>query len=130
MSLDIINHIELPVKDADRSLRFYEAALAPLGLVLAISTTRSLNGGARYGFGKDGYPSVWVHEEPGAKLPVHVAFTAGDRAAVRKFYTAALAGGGTDNGGPAIRERYHSNYFAAYVLDPDGNNIEAVCQST
>ena len=129
MSLDVINHIELPVKDADRSRRFYEAALSPLGLVLMISTTGALHGGARYGFGKDGFPSVWVHEEPGNRLPIHVALTAGDRTAVRAFHAAALAGGGTDNGQPAIRERYHSNYFAAYVLDPDGNNIEAVCQS-
>lgn len=130
MSLDVINHIELPVADAGRSRRFYEAALAPLQLTLVVSTTDALRGAPRFGFGRRGYPSLWIHETPGVRSPVHVAFAAGDRAAVRAFHQAALASGGTDNGGPAVRERYHPDYFAAYVLDPDGNNIEAVCQQT
>ena len=129
LSLDVINHLEIPVTDADRSRRFYEAALSPLGLALVVSTTGAVHGGARYGFGRNGYPSLWIHGEPGNARPVHVAFTAHNRAAVHAFHKAALANGGTDNGGPGIRERYHPNYFAAYVLDPDGNNIEAVCQS-
>lgn len=130
VSLDVINHIEIAVTDAERSRRFYEAALSPLGLALVISTTGAVNGGARYGFGRDGYPSFWIHGEPGINRPVHIAFTGADRAAVNAFYKAALASVGTDNGGPGIRERYHPSYFAAYVLDPDGNNIEAVCQSS
>lgn len=131
MSTDIINHIELPVADAERSRRFYEAALAPLGLslVISIDPSRTSYGGARHGFGKDGYPSLWFHEEGGEKLPVHLAFTAHDRETVKAFHAAALRNGGMDNGGPGIRERYHANYYAAYVLDPDGNNIEAVCQT-
>jgi catechol 2,3-dioxygenase-like lactoylglutathione lyase family enzyme len=68
-------------------------------------------------------------EEVGSHLPVHVAFTAGDRRAVDAFHEKALAHGGSDNGAPGVRERYHPNYYAAYVLDPDGNNIEAVCQA-
>jgi catechol 2,3-dioxygenase-like lactoylglutathione lyase family enzyme len=128
--MDIINHIELPVADAEQSREFYEAALAPLGLslVISIDPTRTSHGGARYGFGRNGYPSLWVHQESGRELPIHVAFTAHERTTVDAFYAAALSHGGTDNGGPGIRERYHANYYAAYVLDPDGNNIEAVCQ--
>ncbi len=131
MSADIINHIELPVAEAARARRFYEAALAPLGLLLVISVdpARTAHGGARYGFGKNRYPSLWIHQEGGAKLAIHLAFTAEDRPAVDAFYAAALANGGTDNGVPGIRARYHENYYAAYVLDPDGNNIEAVCQT-
>ncbi|KEQ02254.1 VOC family protein [Pseudorhizobium pelagicum] len=126
----MINHVEFPVAEAEGARRFYEAALAPLGLTLVISIdpARTPHGGARHGFGKNGYPSLWIHQQGGAKLPIHIAFTADDRAAVDAFHAAALANGGTDNGAPGIRERYHANYYAAYVLDPDGNNIEAVCQ--
>ena len=131
MSTDIINHIEFAVAEAERSRRFYEAVLAPLGLslVISIDPARTPHGGARHGFGKNGYPSLWVHEATGARRPIHVAFTAEDRETVQAFHAAALANGGTDNGGPGIREHYHPNYYAAYVLHPDGNNIEAVCQT-
>lgn len=129
--MDVVNHIEFPVADGEASRRFYEAALAPLGLslVMSIDPARTAHGGARHGFGRDGYPSLWVHGQPGAKLPIHVAFTAGDRSSVDMFYAAALANGGSDNGPPGVREHYHPTYYAAYVLDPDGNNIEAVCQT-
>jgi len=130
MSTDIINHVEFPVAEAERARRFYEAVLGPLGLTLVISIdpARTPHGGARHGFGKNGYPSLWIHQQSGRMLPIHLAFTADDRATVDAFHAAALANGGTDNGAPGIRERYHANYYAAYVLDPDGNNIEAVCQ--
>ncbi|KKC27918.1 VOC family protein [Sphingomonas sp. SRS2] len=129
--MSVIDHIELPVADAEASRRFYEAALEPLGLslVVSIGPARTAHGGARLGFGRGGYPSLWFHEENGSRLPVHVAFSAGERKAVDAFYEAALTQGGSDNGAPGIPERYHPNYYAAYVLDPDGNNIEAVCQA-
>jgi catechol 2,3-dioxygenase-like lactoylglutathione lyase family enzyme len=129
--MDIINHIELAVADVEASRRFYEAALEPLGLSLAIriDAAQTGRGSARYGLGRDGYPSLWLYEEGGARLPVHVAFTAADREAVDAFHAAALAADGRDNGGPGIRQRYHPAYYAAYVFDPDGNNIEAVCQT-
>jgi catechol 2,3-dioxygenase-like lactoylglutathione lyase family enzyme len=131
LAMSIINHIELPVGDVETSRRFYEAALKPLGLslVVSIDPARIANGRARHGFGRDGYPSLWFHEDTGSHLPVHVAFTAGDRKAVDAFHETARAHGGSDNGAPGIRERYHPRYYAAYVLDPDGNNIEAVCQT-
>lgn len=130
ISTDIINHVEFPVAEAESACRFYEAALAPLGLTLVISIDPASTalGGARHGFGKNGYPSLWIHERNGVKTPLHLAFTADDRATVDAFHAAALANGGTDNGAPGIRKRYHANYYAAYVLDRDGNNIEAVCQ--
>lgn len=130
MSTNIIDHVEIPVADAQRSRRFYETALKPLGLslVISIDPVRTPRGGARHGFGNNGYPRLWIHEEHGDKLPVHIAFAASDRAKVDACYAAAIANGGTDNGGPGVRERYHPTYYAAYVLDPDGNNIEAVCQ--
>lgn len=130
MSTNIIDHVEIPVADAQRSRRFYEPALKPLGfsLVISIDPVRTPHGGARHGFGSNGYPRLWIHEEHGERLPVHIAFAAGDRAKVDAFYAAAIVNGGTDNGGPGVRERYHPTYYAAYVLDPDGNNIEAVCQ--
>jgi catechol 2,3-dioxygenase-like lactoylglutathione lyase family enzyme len=131
LAMSIIDHIELPVGDAEASRRFYEAALGPLelSLVVSIDPARTAHGRARYGFGRDGYPRIWFHEETGSHLPVHVAFTAGDRKAVDAFHEMALAHGGSDNGAPGVRERYHPNYYAAYVLDPNGNNIEAVCQT-
>ncbi|WP_253183423.1 VOC family protein [Sphingobium phenoxybenzoativorans] len=115
----------------ERSRRFYEAFSLPLGLsfVSSIEPSRTPHGGALHGFGKNGYPSLWYHEGGGEKLPIHLGFTASDRETVRAFHAAALRNGGTDNGAPGIRERYHTNYYAAYVLDPDGNNIEAVCQT-
>jgi len=130
MSADIIDHVEIPVADAQRARRFYEATLTPLALELVISVdpARTRNGGARHGFGRDGYPRLWIHEEKGERLPVHIAFAASDRASVDAFFAAALVHGGADNGGPGVRERYHPSYYAAYVLDPDGNNIEAVYQ--
>lgn len=131
MAEDIIDHIEIPVADAAKSLKFYEAALAPLSLslVISIDPSRTAHGGTRHGFGKDGYPRLWIHERRGTTLPMHVAFAAAERQVVDAFYSAALANGGSDNGGPGIRVRYHSSYYAAYVDDPDGNNIEAVCQN-
>ncbi|KTR83451.1 glyoxalase [Novosphingobium barchaimii] len=129
--MEVINHIEIGVSDIEVSRRFYEAALAPLGLSLVISVdaAHTPHGTARYGFGRDGYPSFWIHGEDGVRSPIHIALAAANHRQVDGFHAAALANGGNDNGAPGIRERYHPRYYAAYVLDPDGNNVEAVSQS-
>jgi catechol 2,3-dioxygenase-like lactoylglutathione lyase family enzyme len=126
----ILDHIEFAVRDADASRHFYEHALAPLGIVRVITVTpeRTLKGRARYGFGVDGYPSLWIHDNESPNGCTHLAFAAQNRAAVDAFYRAAVSAGGIDNGAPGIRSHYHALYYAAYVLDPDGVNVEVVCQ--
>jgi len=118
----IIDHIGIAVSDYDRSKQFFCRALAPLGIELVAE----VEGWA--GLGKGGKPELWFGA--GQKQnPVHIAFIADTREQVRAFHAAALAAGGTDNGPPGIREIYHPNYFGAFVLDPDGHNVEAVCHS-
>jgi catechol 2,3-dioxygenase-like lactoylglutathione lyase family enzyme len=126
----ILDHIEFTVADAERSRRFYEEALRPFGMtvILRVGPERTRTSGTRYGVGRDGYPRIWFHDGEAPGSPMHLALATTDRLVVDAFYAAALAAGGTDNGPPGVRERYHSNYYAAFVLDPDGNNIEAVCQ--
>ena len=85
--------------------------------------------GAAAGFGEGRKPFFWVESGRPAARPVHVAFAVGDRATVDAFHAAALAAGGTDNGAPGVREIYHPDYYGAYVLDPDGNSVEAVCHA-
>jgi catechol 2,3-dioxygenase-like lactoylglutathione lyase family enzyme len=118
----MLDHVGLPVSDYERSKAFYERALAPLGLSMLLEPAPGIGG-----FGKDGKPFFWVESLRGAVQNVHVAFAVDDRATVDAFHAAALEAGGTDNGAPGPREIYHPNYYGAYVLDPDGNNIEAVC---
>jgi catechol 2,3-dioxygenase-like lactoylglutathione lyase family enzyme len=127
----ILDHIEFAVADAERSRRFYEHALRPFGMtvVIRVAPERTRTGGTRYGLGRDGYPRIWFHDGEAPGNPMHLALAATDRRVVDAFHAAALAAGGTDNGAPGIRERYHPNYYAAFMLDPDGNNIEAVCQA-
>lgn len=121
--MSLIDHIEFAVTDAAASREFYEKALAPLGVTLII--TRENNGRARHGFGRDGYPSLWIHDK-GKPGDGHVAFAADSRETVNRFYQAALDAGARDNGPPGIRSHYQENYYAAFVLDPDGFNIEAM----
>ncbi len=116
----MIDHVILGVDDFEVSRAFYERALAPLGMEVVMS----IPGGA--GFGKDGKPTFWIADRE-LSGPVHVAFTSPDRATVDAFYTAALAAGGRDNGRPGLRTHYHPSYYGAFVYDPGGNNIEAVC---
>lgn len=125
-----IDHIELTVSDVDASERFYLAALAHLGLELIVDVprTRTRTGTRRVGLGSDGYPSIWLHAGERVGDGTHVAFTARDRKAVDQFHSAALAAGGRENGPPGIRHHYHDDYYAAYVLDPDGINLEVVFQ--
>ena len=119
----MLDHIALNVSDYDRSRDFYAQALAPLGMSLLMEP-RPRSGG----FGAAGKPDFWITD---AREPtthnVHVALAAPDRATVDAFHAAALAAGGTDNGPPGVRASYHPTYYGAFVLDPDGNNIEAVC---
>lgn len=116
----IIDHLGISVSDYERSKAFYLKALAPLDIGLVME----VQGNA--GFGANGKPDFWIGG--GARqAPVHVAFVARGRKQVKAFYDAAIAAGGKDNGPPGVREIYHPNYYGAFVLDPDGNNVEAVC---
>ncbi|MCI0755041.1 VOC family protein [Teichococcus vastitatis] len=126
----ILDHIEFAVADAERSRRFYEEALRPFGMtvIIRVGPERTRTGGTRYGLGRDGYPRIWFHDGEGLGSPMHLALATAGRRVVDAFHAAALTAGGRDNGAPGIRERYHPNYYAAFILDPDGNNIEAVCQ--
>lgn len=125
----MIDHIGLAVSDLDVSRRFYEAALTPLGYEVLMEVTEEMTGGkgAHLGMGRDGIHSFWIGTHQAASKGVHVAFAALDRASVDAFYKAAIAAGGKDNGGPGLRPEYHPNYYGAFVIDPEGNNIEAVC---
>lgn len=125
----MIDHVGFAVTDAERSKRYYEQALAPLGITLIMSVTREQTeaGGTAHGFGSDGRPYFWVGDNERVGEGTHIAFETNSRAEVDAFYRAALAAGGTDNGAPGIRAHYHPNYYGAFVLDPDGINVEAVC---
>jgi catechol 2,3-dioxygenase-like lactoylglutathione lyase family enzyme len=117
----MIDHVTANVSDFEQAKRFYEQALAPLGYSLQME----FDGAAGFGPG-EGVPDFWIgsREERGAS---HIAFSAPNRGAVDAFYEAATGAGGRDNGAPGVREHYHENYYAAFVHDADGNNIEAVC---
>jgi catechol 2,3-dioxygenase-like lactoylglutathione lyase family enzyme len=126
--MNVIDHMGLQVSDYPRALRFYRRALAPLGITVVMEVKKEESGGFEgAGFGRDGKPSFWVEGGDRTAPRVHVAFVAETRAAVDRFFEAALAAGGADNGEPGIRAHYHPNYYGAFVLDPDGHNIEAVC---
>jgi catechol 2,3-dioxygenase-like lactoylglutathione lyase family enzyme len=117
----MLDHVSLPVSDVEQSKRFYVEALSPLGYELIMEHHIS---GA--GFGHSGKPDFWIRQGvPG--VAVHVAFAANDHAIVDAFHERAIAVGGRDNGRPGLRPEYHPTYYGAYVLDPDSNNIEAVC---
>ena len=115
------DHVGLKMKDVGAAARFYKAALAPLGHVLASQD----ESGA--GFGPKGAPALWLYRVKDAKGPgLHVAFKAPNRAAVDRFHRDGVKAGGKDNGAPGLRVDYSPNYYAAFLLDPDGNNVEAV----
>jgi catechol 2,3-dioxygenase-like lactoylglutathione lyase family enzyme len=126
----MLDHIGLTVTDLDRAKAFFDAALAPLGVEPMVSVTAEQTGAhAHVGYGSHGRPYFWIGGGERLTGNVHAAFTAADRATVAAFYAAALAAGGRDNGPPGIRAHYHPDYYGAFVLDPDGHNIEAVCHA-
>ena len=126
----MIDHIGFPVSDYERAKAFYLKALAPLGYSLVMEVTQEQTGDyPAAGFGADGKPDFWIGSEGGLNRAVHIALLATDRATVDAFYRAALAAGGKDNGAPGLRPHYQANYYGAFVFDPDGHNIEAVCHS-
>jgi catechol 2,3-dioxygenase-like lactoylglutathione lyase family enzyme len=127
----MIDHIGMPVRDLARATEFYVRALAPLGIavVMRVSAEESSHGAA-VGFGANQKPFFWIGEGERLGGHVHVAFAASSREAVDAFYRAGLAAGGKDNGPPGLRPHYHANYYGAFVLDLDGNNIEVVCHAS
>jgi catechol 2,3-dioxygenase-like lactoylglutathione lyase family enzyme len=127
----MIDHVGFSVSDFGRAKAFYRAALAPLGytLILEVPAHKTEAGHAAAGFGANGKPDFWIAGEGKLERPVHVAITAKDRAGVDAFYKAAMEAGGKDNGAPGLRPQYHPHYYAAFVRDPDGHNIEAVCHA-
>jgi catechol 2,3-dioxygenase-like lactoylglutathione lyase family enzyme len=125
----MLDHAGFPVSDYARSKAFYLQALAPLGYALVMEVQQHENDAPAAGFGANGKPDLWIGGEGGLQRPIHIAIAAQDRAAVDAFYRASIAAGGKDNGAPGLRPHYHPNYYAAFVLDPDGHNIEAVCHT-
>jgi catechol 2,3-dioxygenase-like lactoylglutathione lyase family enzyme len=124
----MVDHLGIRVGDYAASRRFYDAALAPLGAgpVMEVPAEAGVRG---VGYGRAGKPAFWIGEGGPNAAGTHIAFAAADRASVDAFYAAALAAGGRDNGAPGLRPQYHPNYYAAFVFDPDGINVEAVCHA-
>lgn len=126
----MLDHVGFPVGELATAKAFFVRALAPLGIELLVEVSaEQTGGGAHAGFGAEGWPFFWIGDSRPATGSVHVAFRARDRAAVETFHRAALASGGRDNGAPGLRPHYHPDYYGAFVVDPDGNNIEAVCHA-
>lgn len=124
----MIDHITFGVADFARSVAFYDRAFKPLGVSRLLTPAPDhTDGVAVTGYG-DSRPWFWLAEEGTTRGKLHIALTASDHASVDAFHTAALRAGGQDNGAPGLRPRYHLDYYAAYVIDPDGHNIEAVCR--
>ncbi len=136
----MLDHIGIEVTDYEASRAFYDAALGAIGLEV-IKTFTTPQGRRMAGYGPaatrktddamdphlPGKPELWIAEDEVARVPFHFAFRVPTRALVDAFYEAALAAGGKDNGGPGIRAHYHPDYYGAFVIDPDGYNVEAVC---
>ncbi|KGK56988.1 MULTISPECIES: VOC family protein [Xanthomonas] len=122
-----IDHVGIACGDLAASVAFYRAALAPLGMTLLAELSAAQTGSrAHAGFGIE-RAIVWLGSDAQAPGTAHLALAAADRASVDAFHRAALAAGGRDHGAPGLRPHYHPHYYSAFVLDPDGNNLEAVC---
>ena len=118
----MLDHVTIGVSDVERSKKFYDHALRPLGIERLYA-----EGQIYAGYGADRKAFFWIGRRDAPQTSAHIAFTAEDRETVQQFHRAALAAGGQDNGQPGLRTHYHENYYGAFVLDPDGHNIEAVC---
>jgi catechol 2,3-dioxygenase-like lactoylglutathione lyase family enzyme len=124
----MIDHISITVSDYEKSKAFYLSALEPLGISLIMEVPAAQTKGSPFcGFGAEGKPFFWIGAGAPTTKSGHVAFAADSRKMVDQFHAAALAAGAKDNGPPGLRPHYHPNYYGAFVLDPDGHNIEAVC---
>ncbi|MGA9138206.1 MAG: VOC family protein [Methylovirgula sp.] len=119
----MLDHVGIRTKKFAALAKFYQKALAPLGYEKLVEFDEAA------GFGRDQKPALWIGTSDEARSSIHLAFASPTRAAVQAFYEAALASGGRDNGKPGLRPDYHPHYYAAFVIDPDGNNIEAVCHA-
>jgi len=117
----MFDHIGFGVTNYETSKSFFLAALAPLGIGTVMEGEHGI------GIGPKGKPSLWLFQSSEKPTPLHLAFTAENRKQVQDFYRAALEAGGKDNGAPGLRPHYHENYFGAFVIGPDGHNVEAVC---
>jgi len=125
----VLDHVTFGVADFARSAAFYDRALAPLGIKRLFMVPLEHTGGVEVaGYGVD-RPFFWIAGADGVRGKLHLALAAPDRAAVDAFHAAALAAGGRDNGAPGPRPHYHPDYYGAFVFDPDGANIEAVCRT-
>jgi catechol 2,3-dioxygenase-like lactoylglutathione lyase family enzyme len=124
----MFDHLSISTTNLNAAKQFYTKALAPLGIKMLMEITPEMTGtdDAYFGFGVD-RPQFWIAKGEKMQRGTHVAFSADSRKTVDAFYKAAIAAGGTDNGKPGLRPHYHENYYGAFVLDPDGHNIEAVC---
>jgi catechol 2,3-dioxygenase-like lactoylglutathione lyase family enzyme len=120
----MIDHIMVRTSDYNKSKAFYNKALRAIGYELVKEV-----GGMACGFGPGGVPIFWITDNKKPSQAVHIAFNAKDRKTVDAFHAEAIAAGGRDNGQPGLRPDYHPNYYGAFVFDPDGNNIEAVCHA-
>ncbi len=126
----MIDHIGIRVRDIKKSKTFYSQALAPLGYTLSWDLEGSEYPNGLAGFAlKNSEPNLWIHGGTPNNPPIHIAFGVKKRSLVDAFYKAALAAGGKDNGPPGLRPDYHPDYYAAFIHDPDGHNIEAVCMT-
>lgn len=119
----MIDHVSVRVQDFQRLLAFYRDALAPIGYSVIMEYPGAV------GLGAQGKPDLWLMQTEQAVNPTHVALSSARRDFIDAFHAAGLAAGGTDNGPPGLRADYHPTYYAAYVRDPEGNNIEVVCHA-
>jgi len=121
----MLDHVTIGVSNLNHAREFYDRALRPLGIRRLYADGETFSG-----YGADKKAFFWIGARAAVTTGAHVAFTAPDRAAVNAFHAAALAAGGRDNGAPGLRPHYHHHYYGAFVLDPDGHNIEAVCHAS